>query len=907
MKKEILLTIFCVIGFSVYAQYEASNWYFGENAGIKFNLGNNTISNSTDGQLNTREGCASISDDSGNLLFYTDGVTVWNKNHSEMKNGFGLNGDSSSTQSAIIVPKPQDDNIYYVFTVDNNLDDFNYGLNYSEINMTSDGGLGAVSEKNKNLLPICSEKITAVLKDCITKAIWVVTFSSEDGLSKIYDTFHAFEVTSKGVNPSSITSTFSLDVRDSRGYLKLSPDGTKVASANVQGGLYVYDFDVNSGLLSNELRLQINSNNGSIFPYGVEFSPNSQLLYVHSSNDFFDVQNPANSNNPAYHTSVLTQFNLSDSDIEGSQVKLDDRKLYRGGLQLGPDGKIYRALSATYNQGLPNLGVIQNPNTVGFGCNYIHNAINLSPFISSQGLPPFIASFFNTEIDIIKNGESSSNLALCEGDSYTLVSENIPGASYSWYRDKVVLTENDFDLEVFEAGRYEVYIDPNNGDCAIEGQAFVVFNENPEAYNHTILQCDEDGTIDGLTTFNLNEAHDDLTGNTPDRTTRFYSDISRSVEVNADAFDNTTNPQTIYVEVINNTTGCFSYCELVLDVSVTDANDAALPPVCDDDGIEDGLHVFNLNDADALILNGLPISGLDISYYETYDDALLEQNTLNASYTNSIRYSQTIYARVENANNCYGISEVTLTVNQLPDIDTEGFATYCLNLFPDTISLNAAVLNDSPNNYSYNWSSGENTYEIQVNQTGAFNVTVTNAYGCSKTRTISVEPSNIASFESIEVLDVTANNTITVLVSGEGLYEYSLFDSNNILVAPYQDSNVFENVSPGIYKVYVRDIKNNCGEVNNGVSVIGFPKFFTPNDDGYNDTWQVYGVSEMFQPNTKILIFNRFGKLLKALNPVGEGWDGTINGNKLPSDDYWFAIKLQDGRIFKNHFTLKNF
>ena len=152
MKKEILLTIFCVIGFSVYAQYEASNWYFGENAGIKFNLGNNTISNSTDGQLNTREGCASISDDSGNLLFYTDGVTVWNKNHSEMKNGFGLNGDSSSTQSAIIVPKPQDDNIYYVFTVDNNLDDFNYGLNYSEINMTSDGGLGAVSEKNKNLL-----------------------------------------------------------------------------------------------------------------------------------------------------------------------------------------------------------------------------------------------------------------------------------------------------------------------------------------------------------------------------------------------------------------------------------------------------------------------------------------------------------------------------------------------------------------------------------------------------------------------------------------------------------------------------------------------------------------------------------------------------------------------------------
>lgn len=216
----------------------------------------------------------------------------------------------------------------------------------------------------------------------------------------------------------------------------------------MQGGLYVYDFDVSTGKLSNEQQLTINSNNGGIFPYGVEFSPNSQLLYIHASNDFFDQQN---TNNPANHKSTLTQFNLNDVNIQSSQVLIDSRQLYRGGLQLGPDGKIYRALSATYNQGSPNLGVIQNPNTVGFGCNYIHNAINLSPFISSHGLPPFIASFFNTEIDIINNGESSSNLALFEGDSYTLVSENIPGASYIWYRDKVVLTENDFDLEVFEA------------------------------------------------------------------------------------------------------------------------------------------------------------------------------------------------------------------------------------------------------------------------------------------------------------------------------------------------------------------------------------------------------------------------------------------------------------------------
>ena len=104
----------------------------------------------------------------------------------------------------------------------------------------------------------------------------------------------------------------------------------------------------------------------------------------------------------------------------------------------------------------------------------------------------------------------------------------------------------------------------------------------------------------------------------------------------------------------------------------------------------------------------------------------------------------------------------------------------------------------------------------------------------------------------------------------------------------------------------MRDIKNDCGIVNEGVSVIGFPKFFTPNNDGFNDTWQVYGVSNQFQSNTKILIFNRFGKLIKELDPSGIGWDGTFNGNALPSDDYWFSVQLEDGRIFKNHFTLKN-
>ncbi len=887
-----------------FSQNEASNWFFGENAGITFNLNAASISNNSNGRLYTREGCASISDENGNLLFYTDGTTVYNGTHQIMQNGTGLLGDESSTQSAIVVPKPDNPNIYYIFTVGSS--QRNTGLNYSTVDMTLDSGRGGIVSKNNSLLELCSEKITAVLKDCITKSIWVVTFASKNGLDQVYDTFHAFEVNNSGVNTSSVTSTFEIVIGDARGYLKLSPDGTKVACANVFNGLYIYDFDTNTGQVTNQVPLTINTQNDSRYPYGVEFSPSSELLYVHASNDYFNRDDIDENDNPDNHTSILIQYDLTQPDIQNSQVTIDNRNLYRGALQLGPDGKIYRALSSTYDFGLSYLGAINNPNARGLSCNYVHNAVNLAPNKSSQGLPPFISSFFNSEIDIIKNGESTISLNLCTNDLYTLSSIDILGATYTWTKDNITLPETGFELVISEAGHYQVYIDPQNGDCAFEGQAFVNYNAIPIANNHILFQCDEDGINDGITMFNLNEANNVLTNGEPEtrRFTKFYSDIKRTTEINAANYPNTSNPQTVYVEVYDSKSLCMNTSELILEVSVTSANNVVLPPVCDDDGIEDGLYEFNLKSIDPYVLNGLP-AGLDLKYYESYNDALLETNEIVSTYRNRTAYSQTIYARVENTNNCYGISEVLLTVNKLPDIETEATAYYCLNKYPERITIDAGIINDSPNNYTYKWSTGEDTYDIQVNQTGTYDVVITNNNGCSKTRTITIIASNIASFEAIEIKDASSNNSVSVITTGDGLYEYALYDENNLLIMPYQSSNLFENVKPGFYTVYVKDIKNNCGIVTNKISVIGFPKVFTPNNDGYNDFWQVYGVSNMFHPDTKILIYNRLGKLLKELSPKSKGWDGQLNGEKLPADDYWFWVKLQDGRVFNSHFTLK--
>lgn len=1086
----------------IQAQEEASNWYFGENAGIHFNP-DGTVTSVSNGQLNTREGCASISDNNGDLLFYTDGSVVYNKNHTMMTNGSGLLGDASSTQSAIVVPKPFDPDIYYIFTVGSNLNPF--GLHYSVVDMTQNGGLGSITQKNVSLLGSSSEKVSAVLKDCDSQEVWVITLANDMGFQGNWNMYYAYLVTASGVDPTPVTSSQPLGINDSRGYLKFSPDGTKLASASMDEGLYLFDFDTQTGLVTNPLFLPINQPNSQ--PYGIEFSPNNNLLYATASNDFFSQDN--SDQNPVNHQSVLVQFDLTAADIVASQVLIDSRQLYRGGLQLGPNGKIYRALSATYDIGISSLGVINNPNIVGTGCNYQHNAVGLAPNRSTQGLPPFIQSFFNQKVDIINNSSVfSTYLPLCDGDTFTLSIDDIPGATYTWTFDGNPLPNNTHDLVVTQPGVYEVIADLNTGDCeTLEGEAHVEYFEFPvastpqdarfcddnndgfwsfnlsqfdnealgtlspseyttryfstyddafnnvnaldmaytntsnpqqlfvrvhnthnsncfditsfnievfdtpsipdiapitlcddgmdgddtngqmtidltqfdtialngldaseftvsyhpnttEATNNTsvlsanyyntnpfndtvyvriqnnlhpdcfdtkpvsltinpiplgsdvsLIQCDEDGTSDGRTVFNINQVFDNLTASASNRTIEVYASMTDLVNntnpIDTAAYQNTSNPQVLQVKVINTQTQCYRVVQLSLEVSMTQINDYMVPAVCDELGSEDGMNTFDLNSIASTMLSGLP-SNITLAFYETYQEALLEQNALPVSFTNNIPYQQMIYARAENDNACYGISEVTFTIYPLPQMDEDEVVFYCLNTFPETITLQSGNQDPMLSNYTYLWSTGETTQSIEVNQAGNYTVEITNTFGCSKERTITVEPSNIATFEDIHVIDGSQsfNNVVTVIVSGEGIYEFSLWNEAGP-VANFQESNVFENVLPGILTVQVRDIKNDCGSVEQTISVIGFPKFFTPNNDGYNDDWQIYGITNQFQPNTKIFIYDRYGKLLKQMSPLGKGWDGTFNGTLMPSDDYWFSATLEDGRVFKSHFTLK--
>lgn len=900
MRKSVLTCLFWVLAVAAYGQGETSNWYFGAQAGIRFNNDGN-VTPLEDGRISTFEGCATISDELGNLLFYTDGITVFDSLHGVMENGQRLYGDTSSTQSAIIVPDPGNQERYYIFTVDTQVfeDDPDFGLNYSVVDMTLNDGRGAVTNKNINLLADCSEKITAVIKDCSDQSFWVLTLASEDGSPGVLDTFHAFEINIGGVVTTSVKSQFSdLVIGDPRGYLKLAPDGTKVACANANAGLFLYDFDASTGVLSNQLPIPIEGANFA--PYGVEFSPSGEFLYVHTSNS---------QQGETGHSSTLLQYELSATDIAGSAVVLDSGNDFRAALQLGANGKIYRTIAQSYTVGTSYLGVVHEPDEAGIASNYEHQAISLGSRMANQGLPPFVQSFFN-KIAIIRNadGTTSNSLELCEGESFTLQTDDLPGATYSWEKDDTALANSGAVFQsdnsgVQDSGRYVVTIttaDPN--ECPIVGEAFIKVNPLPEAEILSMSQCDVDpgASEDGLSVFNLDASIAD-----PSLEYDFYESIANRdndipIAESQNYYNTSPFNQTLYYRV-RNEFDCFNYGQLELEVR---SNPFAVQSdftlySCDE--VAGDSELIGIFDLDSYAEQEYP--DLQVSYHSDVENVSLKTNPLPGQFET---VTTTIYARLELDNECLGVEKIDLQVLRSPDFSLDKEYLLCTD--------NPALLLSGPAGLDfYRWeylgggSAAElsNQASLEVEQLGQYRLTAGYLYDfpgtslqCERSFSFQVLPSNIASFEEVNIDDFREKNNIQILVSGDGDYEYSIDGIN------YQSSENFNNIAPGFYTVFVRD-RNGCGVNSQDISVLGYPKFFTPNGDGINDHWRITGTNEQFQADASIRIFDRYGKLLAQINAQGEGWNGNYNANPLPASDYWFRIQLSDGREITGHFALK--
>ncbi len=318
-----------------------------------------------------------------------------------------------------------------------------------------------------------------------------------------------------------------------------------------------------------------------------------------------------------------------------------------------------------------------------------------------------------------------------------------------------------------------------------------------------------------------------------------------------------------------------------------------------------GNETFDLSLQNAVILGGQSPSEYTLSYHTSQSDADTNSNPItNLTNFDPVTNPQTIYIRLvfNQFPNCYQTGSYELITGQIPRI----------NLLPDYVDCDGQpiVLDASPGNLpttAYSWSNGLTTPSITISEVGttALNVTATNNYGmcnalplsCTTSKDIVVNIADIPEIDHIETHDWTdEENSITVVTTHEGAFEYSIDGIN------FQSSPTFDHLAPGLYTVYVRDA-GRCRTLTEEVWLLNYPKFFTPNGDGYNETWYVKNSEN--EPEFKVYIYDRYGRLITNILSNGPGWDGKLNGKVLFADDYWFVAHRQDGRILKGHFTLK--
>lgn len=446
--------------------------------------------------------------------------------------------------------------------------------------------------------------------------------------------------------------------------------------------------------------------------------------------------------------------------------------------------------------------------------------------------------------------------------------------------------------------------------------SFVLGNRNPNDFTVSYHKTQTD--LDDFTSIGVNK-------------NSYDSDQNRVV------IDPITNisKEILLIRIIDNTTGCsFRQSTLTIIVhpeptfqTISNLSD------CDDDldGSDTNGLIQNI-DLDGKITEILGLlqdpDDFIVSFHKSQADATSGDSPLASPYSNSNR-TETIFIRIENkATACVNDdAQFDIIVNSLPEFSITSPQILCLNAIPLNVAIDRA-----DGTYSYQWKDANgaiisNTDNANISLSGTYTImaTTTDGTNCTRTQNMVINESNPATlredFVTIidESNDIGNTNNLSVSIDiisndlGPGDYQYALKNDDTSTRIPFngfQNEPLFENLEGGIYTLIVND-KNGCSPDSTlQISVIQFPKFFTPNGDGFNDTWEVKGANKTFYPNSSIQIFNRFGKLVAQVPIDSQGWDGNYAGKRLASDDYWYAVQLIPADtskapiLKKGHFSL---
>ena len=856
MKKHLLILLLLTPALA-WSQTIADHWYFGEFAGLDFSGGDPMAV--TDGALLTWEGASAISDEEGNLLFYTDGSKVWNREHEQMPNGINLNGNFSSTQSAIIVPRPESDRYYYIFTVDAEENDLQNGLQYSLVDMELDGGLGDVvnSEKNVEMLPLACEKVTAVKN--AGDGFWVISHKYNT------NSFHAYEVSASGVdvnNPviSSLGKVITGNMIDAAGYLKASPDGTKIAKANhFSQTVEIFDFDDETGLVSNAIL----DDDYEPKPYGIEFSPDSKVLYVTASGGLIN--------------SYLYQYDLtagSPQEILDSRTEINFSENYwMDALQLAPDGRIYIAGTARLY-----LARINNPNEPGSGCDFEKDAIYLELRLAGAGLPPFIQSIFNIGADF-------TFIVSCFGEPTQFYenSSRTPDSVLWNFGDPASGSQNTSTLfdptHVFSSpGFYQVSMTAYFRDTTEDVRKYVSVFELPEVNlgddlslcGDTSVELDAGPGMQGYvwnTGDTLQTISTDTAGfywvevtNQNGCSARdsiilqFYPEyfLERQTEIcRGDSIflqGEWQKQSGIYFDTLGSIHGCDSVIQTALMV-------------------RDTFNIYRdmeICEGDSVFLQGAwqSESGTYTDIYQTVfgcdstlTTELLVSETIHAYYDFSICQGDSVYLQggwQQQAGSYYDTNQSVAGCDSITI--TELLVSPVYDMQHDT----AICEGDSV------WLAGS-----WQGQAGTYNESLQSIWGCD---------SLISTELAVNPLPEVDLGPDTILQPGQSILLAASFPGSEYL---WQNGSTAANFTADTAGLYYVVLSNDCGSASDTILIsyqapkpdcgIAFPNAFSPNRDGLNDLFKPVTNCEF--SSYRLSIFSRWGQLLFETNDPHEGWE----------------------------------
>jgi gliding motility-associated-like protein len=829
------------------------------------------------------EGCATISDASGQLLFYTDGSFVYNKNHQIMQNGSGLMGHPSSSNSSIIVQQPGSDSLYYIFTTDAAENEFSNGYRYSIVDMSLNSGLGSVIVKNMLLYAKCSEKLTAV-KQANGIDAWIVT--------KDYfgNTYRVFSLTCNGININPVISNVghSYDNTKRVGSLKASPDGNKIATVLYLQGWEIFDFNKATGLLSNPLFIPY----PNAYIFGLEFSPDSKLLYLSTEccND----------------GGATLQYKIDNYDsalISNSRYVVDSSKFQKGDMQLGPDMKIYIP-----NEEDSSLNIINNPDQYGIACDYSYKAIALGlGRIAMRCLPAFFKdNITNSTIDFSYSASNDCHLLKFKGST----SLTFP-VTWNWdFGDGQTATGQNITHTFNTNGSFKVKLTLSNSNICganeTKTKTLDIYADTPKVsfgYNLTcgskILQLTDSSVVksgkivswfwdfgDGQTSTLMNPTH---TYSSYNNFTIKLKAASLGICYREDSSSkiisiNPKSPASLWIGT--DTTICKD-SSLILNAGIGFKN------YYWQDGTIDS--IFKVVHSGKYFVTAYDYCGNN--YSDTINVTVNEPQKINLGNDTSICMNKPlrliaggVFAKylwnngstsqfqsadspgsyIVTATNTFGcISKDSIKITNAypaPIISLNKNPVVCLN--------QDNILNAGSGFSSYIWQDGTTDSIINVEKTGLYKVTVSNIYSCF-------------SSDSVEILTI-ANppfnflNADTSVCPGETIEISAMQIFNKYLWSNGSTNNHITINSPNTVWLKVID-KNNC----TGTDTIKIftkdcsthfyiPNSFTPNNDGINDAFGpiIIGNLEHYQ----FTIYNRYGQQIFRSKSSKTSWDGTIKG-----------------------------